>query len=42
MTTDSADAEAARRQVVELEDDLTAARESLRQVIRSENRGCTS
>ena len=37
-----AEAEVARRHVVELEDDLTAARESLRRVIRSENRGRTS
>jgi hypothetical protein len=33
------EAEAARRHITELDDDLTAARESLRQVIRSENRG---
>ena len=38
----SIEAEAARRQVRELEDDLTAARESLRRVIRTENRGRTS
>lgn len=34
--------EVTRRQVRELEDDLTAARESLRRVIRTENRGRTS
>lgn len=33
------EAETARRQVAELGDDLTAARESLRRVIRAENRG---
>lgn len=33
------EAETARRRVEELEDELTAARESLRRVIRAENRG---
>lgn len=38
----SAEAQAARREARELGDDLTAARESLRRVIRTENRGRSS
>ncbi len=35
----NSETDAARRRVSELEDELTAVRESLRRVIRTENRG---